>query len=111
RAALARFGFRADAALQSVSSLSGGERMRAALACVLAGGSPPKCLLLDEPTNHLDLESLAAIERALCAYGGAIVVVSHDQAFLSAIGVTRADDVARWRVSSALTDERPNESV
>ncbi len=56
RAALARFMFRADAALQPVSTLSGGQMLRAGLACVL-GARPPSLLILDEPTNHLDLDS------------------------------------------------------
>lgn len=57
RAALARFMFRADAALQLVSSLSGGQVLRAGLACVLGGTAPPALLILDEPTNHLDIDS------------------------------------------------------
>ena len=88
-AALARFMFRADAALQIVGSLSGGQLFRAGLACVLGGTSPPSLLILDEPTNHLDLESIAAVEAGLRAYDGALLVVSHDEAFLRAIGVTR----------------------
>ncbi|WP_311266993.1 ABC-F family ATP-binding cassette domain-containing protein [Sphingobium sp. WCS2017Hpa-17] len=88
-AALARFRFRADLALQRVESLSGGQRLRAALACVLGGEALPALLLLDEPTNHLDLDSIAAVEQGLAAYDGALVVVSHDPAFLDAIGITR----------------------
>ena len=78
RAALARFMFRADAALQIVSSLSGGELLRAGLACVLGGVTPPSLLLLDEPTNHLDIDSIEMIEAGLRAYDGALPVVSHD---------------------------------
>jgi ATPase subunit of ABC transporter with duplicated ATPase domains len=88
-AALARFRFRADAAEQPVATLSGGERLRAALACVLGGPRVPRCLLLDEPTNHLDLEHLEAVEAALRGYDGALIVVSHDEAFLDAVGVQR----------------------
>jgi ATPase subunit of ABC transporter with duplicated ATPase domains len=89
RAALARFMFRADAALQIVSTLSGGQMLRASLACLLGGTRPPPLLILDEPTNHLDIESVETIEAGLCAYDGALVVVSHDEAFLAAIGITR----------------------
>jgi ATPase subunit of ABC transporter with duplicated ATPase domains len=88
-AALARFRFRAAAADQPIATLSGGERLRAALACVLGGPVVPRLLLLDEPTNHLDLEHLEAVEQALRGYDGALVVVSHDEAFVDAIGVER----------------------
>jgi ATPase subunit of ABC transporter with duplicated ATPase domains len=89
RYALARFLFAHDAALQSVRTLSGGQRLRASLACVLGGERPPSLLVLDEPTNHLDLESIAAMESALRDYDGALLVVSHDEAFLDGIGVKR----------------------
>ncbi|MDR3512479.1 MAG: ABC-F family ATP-binding cassette domain-containing protein [Caulobacteraceae bacterium] len=89
RAALARFLFRAEAALKPVAALSGGERLRAALACVLGAQAPPQLLILDEPTNHLDLDSIVAIEAALAGYDGALLVVSHDRDFLDAIGVER----------------------
>ncbi len=89
RAALARFMFRADAALQQVSTLSGGQLLRAGLACVLGGAEPPPLLVLDEPTNHLDIDSIAAVEAGLAAYDGALLVVSHDAVFLERIGITR----------------------
>ena len=89
RAALARFMFRADAALQVVSCLSGGQLLRAGLACVLGGTAPPALLILDEPTNHLDIDSIEAVEAGLRAYDGALLVVSHDEAFLEAIGISR----------------------
>ena len=89
RAALARFRFRADLALQQAGSLSGGQLLRAGLACVLGGATLPPLLMLDEPTNHLDLDSIAAIEQGLRGYDGALIVVSHDAAFLRAIGIGR----------------------
>jgi ATPase subunit of ABC transporter with duplicated ATPase domains len=89
RAALARFMFRADAALQQVSTLSGGQLLRAGLACVLGGAKPPPLLILDEPTNHLDIDSIAAVEAGLQAYDGALLVVSHDEVFLENIGISR----------------------
>lgn len=89
RAALARFQFRSNAALQQVSTLSGGELLRAGLACVLGGKVPPPLLILDEPTNHLDVDSIETVEAGLRAYDGALLVVSHDEAFLDEIGVTR----------------------
>jgi ATPase subunit of ABC transporter with duplicated ATPase domains len=89
RHALARFLFEGDGVHQLTETLSGGQRLRAALACTLNGWRPPKLLLLDEPTNHLDLESLSALEDVLNGYDGALIVVSHDRAFLEAIGVER----------------------
>lgn len=89
RAILANFRFRADAALQSVGALSGGQTLRAGLACVLGGANPPSLLVLDEPTNHLDIESIEAVEAGLRAYDGALLVVSHDKAFLANIGINQ----------------------
>lgn len=89
RAALARFRFRAGAADRIVGTLSGGQMLRAGLACVLGAPQPPQLLILDEPGNHLDIESLTAVETGLAAYDGALLVVSHDAAFLDAIGITR----------------------
>jgi ATPase subunit of ABC transporter with duplicated ATPase domains len=88
-AALARFLFRNEAALTPIAQLSGGERLRAALAAVLAGERTPDLLILDEPTNHLDLDSVAAVEAALRGYDGALLIVSHDADFLEAIGIER----------------------
>lgn len=93
RAALARFMFRADAALQIVGTLSGGQTLRAGLACVLGGPEPPSLLILDEPTNHLDIDSIEAVEAGLRAYDGALLVVSHDEPFLAAIGIGRRLDL------------------
>jgi len=89
RAALARFAFRNKAARQIAGTLSGGERLRAELACVFARPQPPLLLLLDEPTNHLDLTSIEVLETALSGFDGAVIAVSHDRAFLQAIGVER----------------------
>ena len=88
-AALARFLFRNTAAQRRAETLSGGERLRAALACVMTRVRPPQLLILDEPTNHLDRASITAVEAALAAYDGALLVVSHDADFLDAIGVVR----------------------
>jgi len=88
-AALARFRFRGAAGERRVGDLSGGERLRAAMACVLCRPEPPQLIILDEPTNHLDLDSIAAVEAAVRAYDGAVLAVSHDPDFLAAIGVER----------------------
>ncbi|HEV2507657.1 MAG TPA: ABC-F family ATP-binding cassette domain-containing protein [Mesorhizobium sp.] len=93
RAALARFRFRADDALQEVRALSGGQRLCAGLACVLGRTMPPQLLLLDEPTNHLDLDATKALETALRTYDGAILVVSHDAVFLDNLALDRRLDL------------------
>ncbi|MEV5980961.1 ribosomal protection-like ABC-F family protein [Streptomyces sp. NPDC052114] len=86
---LARFLFRGARAHLPVGVLSGGERLRATLACVLCAEPAPQLLLLDEPTNNLDLVSAGQLESALDSYRGAFVVISHDERFLAEIGVNR----------------------
>ncbi|MBQ9274787.1 MAG: ATP-binding cassette domain-containing protein [Succinivibrio sp.] len=83
RAFLGSFNFSGDLALQKVSSLSGGEQARLALAQVAY--TKPNLLLLDEPTNHLDLDMREALEVALASYPGALILVSHDRYLLDAI--------------------------
>ena len=83
RALLGAFGFSGEAAEKRVEVLSGGERVRLAFARLLS--NPPNLLLLDEPTSHLDVESREALQDALRAYGGTIVLVSHDVAFVRAV--------------------------
>jgi len=87
---LARFLFRGSRMHLAVGALSGGERLRATLACILCAQPAPQLLLLDEPTNNLDLVSVAQLESALRAYEGALLVVSHDERFLAGI------DIDRW---------------
>ncbi|MBW8707422.1 putative ABC transporter ATP-binding protein YheS [Streptomyces sp. MBT84] len=86
---LARFLFRGARAHLPVGVLSGGERLRATLACVLCAEPAPHLLLLDEPTNNLDLVSAGQLESALNSYRGAFMVVSHDERFLAEIGISR----------------------
>ncbi|MCW2769208.1 MAG: transporter [Aeromicrobium sp.] len=89
RTQLARFLFRGRSADQPVSTLSGGERLRATLACLLLAEPAPQLLLLDEPTNNLDVPSVRNLVEALRAYEGALLVVSHDQRFLDELELTR----------------------
>ena len=82
-----KLGFKLPDLDRDVTTLSGGERGRLSLGIVLA--SEPDILLLDEPTNHLDLETIRWLEQHLCAWRGAVLVVSHDRAFLDAVcGIT-----------------------
>ncbi len=73
---------------QPTGQLSGGERLKAAMAIALWREVPAQLLLLDEPTNHLDLESVMAFEQALQGFNGAMLVVSHDAAFILSIKPT-----------------------
>jgi ATPase subunit of ABC transporter with duplicated ATPase domains len=97
RAQLARFQFRGRAADAVAATLSGGERFRASLACVLLARPAPQLLLLDEPTNNLDFGSREHLVDALGGFGGALLVASHDQEFLDQIGISRVVDLSEGR--------------
>jgi ATPase subunit of ABC transporter with duplicated ATPase domains len=88
RNGLARFLFAKEAAFQRVGELSGGERLRAALAQGFLGAERPELLVLDEPTNNLDLANIEFLESLVRDFRGALVVVSHDEVFLERCGVT-----------------------
>jgi ATPase subunit of ABC transporter with duplicated ATPase domains len=87
---LGRFQFRGDAALKKASVLSGGERMRAGLACLLGAGQAPEILMLDEPTNNLDLAGVDALISALKPFTGTLIVVSHDLTFIEEVALDRS---------------------
>lgn len=87
RTRLGRLGFEGARTEQRIATLSGGERIRAALACIYAQEPAPQLLLLDEPDNNLDAESCEHLVEALRAFRGAMLVVSHNREFLEALGV------------------------
>ena len=90
RTRLAQLQLGADKVNLPLATLSGGERLKAALACVLWRRASTQLLLLDEPTNHLDLASVQAIEAALAGFPGAMIVASHDEAFLQGLRLTHS---------------------
>ena len=97
RTLLAKFALKADHVMRPASTLSPGERTRAALA--LLQGSGVNLLVLDEPTNHLDLPAIEQLESALDAYEGTLLLVTHDRRMLDAVDVTRRLEVTDGKVT------------
>src|SRR3954465_478968 len=99
RALLGQFLFSGDEAEKPLDGLSGGGRRRLSMAILVAGSA--NFLIIDEPTNHLDLESREALEDALRAFDGTVLLVSHDRALLDAVG-TRTLAIEEQKVVSYL---------
>jgi ATP-binding cassette subfamily F protein 3 len=93
---LGAFGFSGDTVLRRAASLSGGERARMALSMMVLDNA--NLLIFDEPTNHLDVESIEVLEDALAAWGGTVLLVSHDRALLEAL-VTRVWVLHQGRIT------------
>jgi len=87
RTLLAKFGIGAGEVDRPTASLSPGERTRLVLALLMATGT--NCIVLDEPTNHLDLPAIEQLEQALDAFGGTVLLVTHDRALLESVRLTR----------------------
>ncbi|MFP5069416.1 ABC-F family ATP-binding cassette domain-containing protein [Pseudonocardia nantongensis] len=98
RTLLAKFALGADQVLRTASSLSPGERTRAALALLQARGV--NLLVLDEPTNHLDLPAIEQLESALDTFAGTVLLVTHDRRMLDGVRATR-----RWTVRDGVLTE------
>src|SRR3954447_20605420 len=99
RALLGRFLFSGEDAEKPLIGLSGGERKRLSLAILVSSGA--NFLMIDEPTNHLDLESREALEDALRAFDGTLLLISHDRALLDAVG-TRTLAIEEHKIASHL---------
>ncbi|MFZ4298865.1 ABC-F family ATP-binding cassette domain-containing protein [Streptomyces cinereoruber] len=97
RTLLAKFGLKAVHVLRPATTLSPGERTRAALA--LLQGRGVNLLVLDEPTNHLDLPAIEQLESALDSYTGTLLLVTHDRRMLDAVRTTRRIEVADGKVT------------
>jgi len=110
---LESFWFNSDAQWAKVGTLSGGERRRLQLLHILA--SKPNVLFLDEPTNDLDLETLRALEDYLDSWPGAVVVVSHDRAFLERVVadalIVDQGQASRWPGGYNAWDEHRRSAV
>jgi ATPase subunit of ABC transporter with duplicated ATPase domains len=99
RTLLAKFGLGADHVLRDAASLSPGERTRALVALFAARGV--NCLVLDEPTNHLDVTAIEELERALDAFDGTVLLVTHDRRFLAGFRATRTLELPPSRARAA----------
>ncbi len=97
RTLLAKFGLKAAHVLRPASTLSPGERTRAALA--LLQGRGVNLLVLDEPTNHLDLPAIEQLESALASYRGTLLLVTHDRRMLEAVDTGRRIEVEAGRIT------------
>jgi ATPase subunit of ABC transporter with duplicated ATPase domains len=104
RTLLAKFGLGADHVLRDAASLSPGERTRALLALLAARGV--NCIVLDEPTNHLDVPAIEELERALDAFDGTVMLVTHDRRFLAGFRATRTVELPPSQVPVARADLR-----
>ena len=100
RTLLAKFGLGGEQALRPASSLSPGERTRAALALLQARGV--NLLVLDEPTNHLDLPAIVQLEQAIESFPGTVLLVTHDRRMLADVRATR-----RWDLDAGRLTELP----
>jgi ATPase subunit of ABC transporter with duplicated ATPase domains len=89
RIRLARFLFCNDDVYKITGCLSGGEKSRLTMCCILAVSKMPELIILDELTNNLDLKSIEQIQHTLGNYKGALIVISHDIDFVREIGITK----------------------
>ena len=104
RTLLAKFGLGADHVRRDAASLSPGERTRTLLALLAARGV--NCLILDEPTNHLDVPAIEELERALDAFDGTVLLITHDRRFLRSFRATQTLELSPTRAPDARAGPR-----
>lgn len=90
---LNRFLFSADTWDKLCGKLSGGEKMKLALCCLMIGGNTPDMFILDEPTNNIDLQNIDILTQTIRDFQGTILVVSHDEYFIDQIGISSSIDL------------------
>src|SRR5690606_22120578 len=86
---LNRFLFTKDDWDKPCITLSGGERMRLLLCCLIINSKSPDIIILDEPTNNLDIQNVEILTTAINEYQGTLIVVSHDETFMEQISIER----------------------
>lgn len=99
RAILAKFMFNADNVFKKVGSLSGGEKVRLQLACLMQQDA--NCIIMDEPTNHIDIDTREVLEEALKDYKGTLIAVTHDRYFANKLA-TRIVEIEDGKATSYL---------
>jgi ATPase subunit of ABC transporter with duplicated ATPase domains len=109
RNALAHFLFTKERVFQKVSTLSGGERLRVALAKGLLASTKPELLILDEPTNNLDLVNLQFLEQLIRQFPAALILISHDEMFMKNCDLRNELQLPR-RLQMSPTDDSQNET-
>jgi ATPase subunit of ABC transporter with duplicated ATPase domains len=97
---LSRFLFGRGTWSKSCSSLSGGEKMRLAICCLMIRQHAPDLFALDEPTNNLDIPNIEILTSAIRNYKGTLIVISHDKKFLKDIGINRKIQILKGRIKT-----------
>ncbi len=95
---LSRFLFKSNSWSKSCNSLSGGEKMRLAICCLMIRQHAPDLFALDEPTNNLDIPNIKILTSAISNYQGTLIVISHDKKFLEDIGVNRKIQILNGKI-------------
>jgi len=98
RIRLARFKFYGHDANKTAGRLSGGEKCRLAMACLLASSNSPNLIILDEPTNNLDLDSIEQMQAAFANYRGAVILITHDEDFARNFNINKTIDLNKMKV-------------